>query len=215
MCAKKLAGFDEDSHNLNGVGDFFIDSLYRWQENTSFHNIYRLPELGMSVARKTSQAVFFDDRYIYMKDSFFKQIASPLLNTFQVSVLKKALVDDGILCPDKSDTYTVKVGYYNIAGQFKRERMLRFSRNRLEKTGEPGFVEICLNSKQNRKKAMFRGFTEVLQRRRQIKWNKAKFTWVNPMVFLYILILRKHLINICFLLAVQAAGKVLKRRILF
>jgi len=47
----------------------------------------------------------------------------------------------------------VKMGYYNIAGQFKRERMLRFSRERLEKTEEPGFVELCSSRKSNMARA--------------------------------------------------------------
>lgn len=115
----------------------------------------------MSVVQKINQAICFDLNYIYLKENFFKEIASSLLNTFSAHILKKALADDGILCPDKADTYTVKMSYYNIAGGFSRERMLRFSRKKLEKTGEPGFVEICNNRKSNTMKLYTKKVSKV------------------------------------------------------
>ena len=146
-CAKKLVELDEDSHSLNDIGDFFVNTLYKWQKNTSFHNIYMLPELEMSVIRKLNQVILFDEKYIYMKECFFKKISAVLLNTFHLTMLKKALVDDCILCPDNTNTYTVKMAYCNIIGEYKRERMLRFSRKKLDKIGEPSFVEMCMNRK--------------------------------------------------------------------
>lgn len=152
QCAKKLTELDENSHNINDTGSLFISGLYKWQENTGFCDIYMLPDLEMSVLKRIDSVICFNSDYVYIKEPFFREISAQFLNIFSEPVLKKALKDDGILCTDNSNTYTVKMCYHNIAGELAYERMLRFSRDRLEKTGEPGFVEICLSSKENRGK---------------------------------------------------------------
>lgn len=152
-CAKKLVELDENIHSLNGIGSFFVDELYRWQAETNFYRIYELPYLKTFVLQRLHEVILFDDRYIYMKDELFKKISSSLLSGYPVNILKKSLLDDGIICADNTNTYTVKMLYRDVAGNPGSERMLRFSRDKIDKAGEAGFVEICSSTKNNMKRS--------------------------------------------------------------
>jgi len=147
-CAKKLVELDENNHDAGNIPDFFVLELYKWQERTLFNSVCELPEVGMYVEKKLNEFIFFDNKYIYLKDELFKEIFLPFFDIFPVNILKKSLTDEGFLCPDNThkNTYTTKMLYFNIAGNPCRERMLRFSREKLDRTGEAGFVEICKNS---------------------------------------------------------------------
>lgn len=69
------------------------------------------------------------------------------MSIFSADVLKAALTEAGIMYPESAKTYTAKVGYRNIAGEYKRERMIRFRREKLNRAGDMDFVELCQNQK--------------------------------------------------------------------
>ena len=144
--AKKLAELDEDNHSTENAYDFFIPGLYKWQRETSFNAVCELPNIGIETEKHLDDYIFFNNKYIYINEKFFKKIISSFLGTSHLPLMK-ALVSEGILCPDS--TYTAKMFYYNIAGNACRKHMLRFSREKLTQTGEAGFIEICQNTKKD------------------------------------------------------------------
>lgn len=142
---------DDNNGNPYEACGLFLEELYIWQEKTQFCDVHKLPDLKMSIAKRIDEVILFNDQYVYMGQQFFEQISQALLGIFSSDIIKSALADEGILCPDSSKTYTAKVGYRNIVGGYKRVRMLRFRREKLNKAGELDFVELCLNWKGDRR----------------------------------------------------------------
>ena len=122
--------------------------MYQWQENTEFSEAYELPCLEMAVVDRIEKVILYDSDYLYLKESFFKDILERLLRIFSVDVLKRELLDAGILSSDKSKTYTVKVTYIDITGQYQRERMLRFEREKMKILGDMEFIEQCISGRE-------------------------------------------------------------------
>lgn len=142
-CAEKLLDFDDDNKGAGNLGDVFISELYHFIEGEEFFALHELPNLEMCAVENFHQAVYFDSDFIFFKESFFKKIAEPLLRIFSLGVVKKALVQEGLLCPENTRTYSVKMPYYDLFGVYRRERMLRFKRSRLNCVGELDFIDLC------------------------------------------------------------------------
>ncbi len=145
---KELVQFDDDNHSSNGIVKAFVQELYSWQKNVGFPRLYELPNLGMEATDSMEDAVFFDDYSFFIKEIFFKKIITSLLATFSIDVIKRALACDGLIHTENTSTYVVKMPFYNLAGQYKRERMLRFDRRRFEYLGEFDFIEFCKYSEE-------------------------------------------------------------------
>lgn len=141
--AGDLVKKNEEALDTDDLGETFLNILFEWQRKREFHDVYRLPELGGESIMKIHRVVLFNEDFIFMKESFFKVISTPLLWYFPVGVLKSKLADANILYPENTSTYTVKMGYFDQAGIYRRERMLRFNRGRLKKAGELDFIDIC------------------------------------------------------------------------
>lgn len=137
-----------------------MDELYRWQSGTNFNAVYELPCLSTFMLQRLHKAIFFDGKYIYIKDELFKKISSLLLSGYPINILKKLLIDDGIICSDNTNTYTVKMLYRDSAGNPGSERMLRFSREKIDRAGEAGFVEICSSTKSTNKITVRKGIKQ-------------------------------------------------------
>lgn len=142
--ARRMVIQDEENKDLNNVMNIFIHEVYRWQENAAFSDVYELPYLEMNVVDKMNRIVLYDSDYLYIKEAFFKEIISELLKLFSVDAIKRELCEQGILSSDKSKTYTIKMTYVDVSGQYQRERMLRFVRKNMEILGEMEFIEQCV-----------------------------------------------------------------------
>lgn len=140
---------DDENQDANNIGESFLQELYKWQEKNEFHRAYELPYLGTEATKNFEQVILYDEQFIFMKDSLFKEISENLLRVFSIDILKNSLRQEKILCPGQTKTYTAKVNYYNVAGEFNRVRMLRFDRNRLKIIGEIDFIESCTDGKEN------------------------------------------------------------------
>ncbi len=145
--ASELVRRDENNQYTEKLGQLFIEEIYKWQERSSFQDVYQLPNLEMKIEQNLDKFVLFDGQYIYMKEQLFAEIVQSLLEVFSLDFLKSALVEEGILCPENTRTYTSKMGYRNIIGDYRRERMLRLKRDRLNRAGEMEFIDICLNQR--------------------------------------------------------------------
>lgn len=147
-CSEYLVERDEDNYDTNNLNEVFLHEVYDWQERMKFGDVYELPNLDMATIEKIDVIILYDTEFIYLKESFFKVIVSRLLEIFSIDVLKKTLVETGILCADKMKTYTTKVGYYNLAGQYQRIRMLKFKRSQMNLLGEMDIIELCIDAKE-------------------------------------------------------------------
>lgn len=148
ICAKWLVKRNENKDAAD-LSEAFLRELYFWQERTAFCEIYELPNVDMNLSNKIENCMLYDEEFLFMKERLFKSISASLLQIFPLNSLKTALVNDGILCPENAATYTAKMPFYNVAGQYQRERMLRFRRSRLSVLGEMEFVEVCQYLKEN------------------------------------------------------------------
>lgn len=145
--AKNLVARNEENRDTDGLEEAFIRTLYSWQEENNFCEVFELPYLEMQVVEQMEEVMLFDGTYVYMKDELLKKICEPLLDIFSIDIVKQELVRVGILCPSANNTYTVKVGFYNLAGGYERVRMLRFVADKLKYPGEMDFLELCIEEK--------------------------------------------------------------------
>ena len=155
-CAKRLVERTVSASNMPDLSEAFIRELYQWQERTEFCKIYELPNVDMRTASELESCIFYDDEYLFMKEQIFKSVVASLLQFFPLNSLKASLVSRGVLCPENVFTYTSKMAFYNVAGQYQRERMLRFRRNKISILGEMDFIELCLWSKEDRENDRYR-----------------------------------------------------------
>ena len=140
---------NEEGSYVADLGELFIAEIYEWQERTGFHNVFELPDIEMNIIDHIEEVFLFDSKYFYMKESLFTRIAGFLLNTFPAEVLKSALVDDEILCPESEKTYTIKVNYRNAVSGYERIRMLRFKRSAFKRWGDLELIDICIDEKED------------------------------------------------------------------
>ncbi|MCC8082254.1 MAG: hypothetical protein LIO80_09675, partial [Lachnospiraceae bacterium] len=146
--ARTMVREDENNQGEELLGELVVDAFYSWQTQTVFCNIIELPDIDKCVRFHENEYIFFDDQYIYLTSSLFKDITKQLLYTFAITRLKCALREEGILCSDHSDTYTAKMRYYDVKSDCHRsKRMLRLRRDRLNRVGDMDFVELCLETR--------------------------------------------------------------------
>lgn len=143
----ELVRRDEDNRDTGNIAKIFIDELYAWQENTHFSELYKLPEINMQTEEKLDQVMLYDEKFVYMREKIFKLVCNQLLRFFSLDVIKKSLVDAGILYPESSRTFTRKVNYYNLIGEYKRVRMFCIQRTEINRLGEMDFVDLCLDER--------------------------------------------------------------------
>lgn len=148
-CVEELVKQNEEGSYVADLGELFIAEIYEWQERTGFHNVFELPDIEMNIIDHIEEVFLFDSKYFYMKESLFTRIAGFLLNTFPAEVLKSALVDDEILCPESEKTYTIKVNYRNAVSGYERIRMLRFKRSAFKRWGDLELIDICIDEKED------------------------------------------------------------------
>lgn len=141
--ALRMAMLNEENQETGQLNQLFVEALYGWRERTGFHDIYELPYLEMQTVNGLDHVMLYDAEYVYMRESLFKQVVEPLLSIFSLGAIKQTLVNSRVLCTERATTYTVKMGYYNVAGQYQRSCMLRFSLDKLNRPGELGFLELC------------------------------------------------------------------------
>lgn len=143
--AKALYAQDDEGSCTAGLGEMFLTEIFQWQERTGFYDVHELPFLEMEVVKRIDRVILFDPEYFYMKENCLADIARSLLTIFPMEALKSALAEDGMLCPENTKAYTVKVNYYDIIGNYQRIRMLRFNRSLFDRRGELEFIELCRN----------------------------------------------------------------------
>lgn len=139
-----LAVKDENSHMLDDIGEVFIDALYNWQRNEKFSEIYKLPNLDRHITKRLNQVLLFNTKYVFIPETIFRSICTPLLETFSINTIKSGLVESEILLPESKRTYSAKFGFYNDTGYYNRARALRLDKMRLNRTGELDFVDACV-----------------------------------------------------------------------
>lgn len=143
--AKVLVELNEQNQDLQGLGTLTIKEIFHWGQLQEFSQVFELPNLEMSVCSKLETSIFYDEEFLYFKDTLFKQAVSGLLHLASYEALKAELVEEGILCPDRGTTYTSKMPYVTIAGGYDRIRMLRFKREAFQGTfGGDDFIEQCM-----------------------------------------------------------------------
>lgn len=143
--AEDLIELNEQNQELQGLGTLTIKEVFRWGKIQEFSRVFELPNLEMSVSSTLETSIFYDAEFIYFKDALFKQAVSGLLHLVSYDALKAGLATEEILCSDSGATYTSKMTYVTIAGEYARVRMLKFKREAFQGTfGGDDFIEQCM-----------------------------------------------------------------------
>lgn len=144
-----LCVLDEDARDTKDLDNLFVKTLYAWQAKNDFGEIFELVGGNFNM-EEIQNLILFDEAFVYMGEKLFKKIVEPLMTYIPVNSLKKGLFDAGIIDTgsESATTYTVKVGLWLDSTGYKRVRMLRFRRDKLDMPGEIGFVDLCCMAKE-------------------------------------------------------------------
>ena len=150
--AKVLVELNEQNQDLQGLGTLTIKEIFHWGQLQEFSQVFELPNLEMNASSKLETSIFYNDEFMYFKDALFKQAVRGLLHLVSYETLKAGLAEEGILCSDSGATYTSKMLFINIAGEYGRVRMLKFKREAFRVNfGGDDFIEQCMKYRRAKK----------------------------------------------------------------
>lgn len=140
VCVKRMIADDEEFHYKSGLDELFLERFLRWQKDTEFGQIQKLPDIEIETS--VDETIFYDEKYLFISESLFKKVVEPM--SIPINILKTVLADEDILVPEKANqrAYVVKM-FYSVDGESKRKRMLRFDRTKLTRAGDLDFIDAC------------------------------------------------------------------------
>lgn len=80
---------------------------------------------------------------MYLDEKLFENVSRELLNMVPKNVLKKTLLESEILSVTESGTYSCKMNYIDGKGDYRRRRMLRLRRERLNLCGRMDVIDAA------------------------------------------------------------------------
>ena len=140
--AKTLCVWDEESEDIDDLMELFLNSMYQAARSGLIKMVYYLPNLEDSQLRDRDDALFINEKYIFLSEKMFTAIVKDMLSIFSIDVIKKSLRDEGIIISD-STTFTSKMSYITVFGVNQRMRMIRLDKDAVNIIGDIPFIELC------------------------------------------------------------------------
>ena len=140
--AKTLCIWDEESEDIDDVMEFFLKALYQAVSNGLIKKVNYLPNLDEIQIMNKDDAVYINDKHIFISERLFASIVKDMLSIFPIDVIKRSLRDVGVIVSDKS-TFTSKMTYITAFGVAQRMRMIRFDKTAVNIVGDIPFVDLC------------------------------------------------------------------------
>lgn len=134
---------EEEAKDDSGIAEAFVHYLYKWKESSKFHAVYPLPYVEQDAIQNLESIVLYDREYAYFSETIFQEIVAPFRSTFSLPTIKKALKKEGILVSTDENTYSTKVGFYGVYGQFIRVRRFKMVLEKINQPGEIPFIDLC------------------------------------------------------------------------
>ncbi len=149
--SESLVILDEESADTSDVVELFLDILFDKAEAGELR-IHELPNLERYQIDLMGSSFFENSTGVYVAESYFSRLIEELKAIFPVDVIKRTLVEEGVIFASNEATYTTKMRYTNPFGQDMRVRMIKLDKDRLKRPGKLSFCETCrLNSMEEMK----------------------------------------------------------------
>ena len=129
---------NEASREKGNYTNLFIECLYKYQEINVFSSVYDKSEVG---AVGVGNNMFYDEKFLYIPESLFKEIITPIRKHAPLYKIMSELKEDGLLITDNSKGYTVKLNCGNSSGV--RPRVLRLNLSKLCMPARLSFIDVC------------------------------------------------------------------------
>ena len=140
---KCLMEADEDSRDRNGLADLFVNLIHDYFENHDVPCVVELPDISEQDIKNFENGLFYDLQFMYLDEKLFENVSRELLNMVPKNVLKKTLLESEILSVTESGTYSCKMNYIDGKGDYRRRRMLRLRRERLNLCGRMDVIDAA------------------------------------------------------------------------
>ena len=140
---KCLMEADEDSRDRNGLADLFVNLIHDYFENHDVPCVVELPDISEQDIKNFENGLFYDPQFLYLDEKLFENVSRELLNMVPKNVLKKTLLESEILSVTESGTYSCKMNYIDGKGDYRRRRMLRLRRERLNLCGRMDVIDAA------------------------------------------------------------------------
>lgn len=120
----RLFGDEED------ILEMSVQRFFECAGNGNFENCYTLPNLEEEAIQKLKTAVYVKPGILYLHPEKFKEIMQPLLQIFNLTVIKRTLFEAEMLMADAGG-YTKKMSYFSVYGNAERVRMMAFDTEKM------------------------------------------------------------------------------------
>ena len=140
---KKLCEAADCYRDANGIVELFSDLMYKLAEDGCLSPVFILPELDEEGEQKLFTGIYLKGDIFYIHERNFKSLVCGMGDGITINAMKSALLKKGILITDKGG-YTTKMGYCNSKGEFKRERMMKFSISAIAGEIRPNFKDFIM-----------------------------------------------------------------------
>lgn len=135
--ADQLCEMSENRHRIDGIKEWFIAEFLEKVDSLKMP-MYDLAERFEGI---TDNAVYYDAQYIYISNILFHVISKKLLNIYDSETIKYGLAETRVLMPEYRNTFTYKMSFRDLNGEYRRVGMLRFLREEMKEFGGLGVVE--------------------------------------------------------------------------
>lgn len=135
--AQKVLDMSDNRKSVDGIETWFLHDFFRKIDYLKIPMYDR--ELRFEGIAEDS--LFYDNEYLYMSNKLFIKLCAELLSIYDLETIKSSLVAKGVLIPEYKGTFVYKMPFRNMLGEYKRQGMLRFQREKMKRFGELDIVE--------------------------------------------------------------------------
>lgn len=131
--AEKMDAMAEEFLCQEGVVEVFCDKLYGFIGDGEVDGVYKLPYVAEDGLKNIQNAIYFDEKFLYVHSKYFQTMCSSFFgNGMSSVVIKSALLENGIIVADGTSGYTTKMPYIRPSGKFERVRMMKFDLKKIQ-----------------------------------------------------------------------------------
>lgn len=135
--ANDVYEISENRYCTDGIEEWFLKELFKMTDSM------RIPMYDISLEYKEFEdtSIYYDKEYVFISNKLFQNISEELLKVYDSETIKRCLCEKRMLVSENGETFTYKMPFRDLSGGYKRVRMLRFQREKMNKFGELDIVE--------------------------------------------------------------------------
>ena len=142
--AKDLDKQSKEFAEQDGLVEFFCDNFKEMVVEGEIEFKYRLPNVDEEGVRNKEEALFFDDKFVYLSYTYFRKICEYIFGSdISLMTIRTALIESDIIVADKGG-FTTKMSFITATGKFERTRMIKLNDEKIEAYHRGGLINLIM-----------------------------------------------------------------------